>query len=425
MTATQEESQTPENTAPTTESGEFGVERTFAEQGASGLEKMADNDVAKFTQDIESVADVGEVEGVGADAEVGQLKEESEAAKAALDAAKKELDVELGGASVTSPEKEAEQAEVSVKAPEAGAATAETAKVEEPEEAEAMDQAEEEADKNQEEEVAMESQEQEGEPSDEEEDAEMETPEAEQPIGFEQLIATEQKNLDEAKNDYEEAVQARDAFLRERGKPKTPIEQKYVSALDAQIRMDELSWQRAQNQIDLYKLKDDLEKTKLSGGDTGSFVEAISAKEAQALLLLKGFQDASKDHDAKLEDYEVSYDALQKKESESDEKEGHDEQEENVSNVDTVVTTGGSFGGYIDTKKEEAPTKPPLASKAKHVARKVGKAGGAVYHKGKAMAAAAERAVTPNQEFGKTEGGKEHESLMDKIATWASKLGNG
>jgi hypothetical protein len=235
------------------------------------------------------------------------------------------------------------------------------------------------------------------------------------------LMVDESKKLEAAKTDYDDANQALNKFREERADASAPIEKKYITALTAQITMDDLAMRHAQNQIEVYKLKKKLEGM---SGETGpeidALLEEIEAKEKISHTLAEEHEAATKQHDALLEDYEHSLGEYGEEEPAEE-----TEEEQNTSDMDTALPTGASFGGGFTAEtaagKPATPKKEGVGTGAK-VKGAAGAVGGAVGRTGKAVAAGASKVMTGTQKFDAS-GGEKSKSLSDRIADWASKLG--
>ncbi len=345
------------------ESGEFSIEKAFAEKGGEGLEKLAGSEVARSLERIKALAEVPAEVAATAMELIAQLKALKEQTEADLLASKKKLDMALG--KVSTPNKGGDVKKTD--GPAILQETQTTAEPEAPDEREAIALTKiksipvpEEATT---EEMVIEPSKIPG----AEEAAKIEAPTGrkdaheelevtekdKEPIlsDWEALTAEEMQKKAAAEQDYEEAQKALSDFKAQRNDSLTPIEQKYVLALEAQLEMDRLAAAHAENQIALYDANEGIERLSAQGENAGgldSLIEQRNAKDLHSKNLAAQFEEAAKHHDDVLAEYESALEDFTEEAAgeglEGDEKED-EKNEAPMENVDTEKSTGGSFGG--------------------------------------------------------------------------------
>ena len=185
---------------------------------------------------------------------------------------------------------------------------------------------------------------------------------------WEALITEELEKKKGAERDYLEAEKALQNFREERGEQPTPIERKYISALEAQLEMDRLAADHANTQQELYSLNQKIEEiSDRNKNDKAldALIEKRNAKDVASRSLAQQFEEAAGLHDAVLAEYESSLEdfteeAVEENEEHKSEERSDEEKEvetgievstkerkygEEQSDMDTKDPTGGSFGG--------------------------------------------------------------------------------
>ncbi len=423
----------------TTESGEFLIERTFAEKGLEGLAELASKDIVKAVDRVKMLAEVpAEVAQTAMDA-VTQLKAIKEKAEAELLASKKKLflamgkdtDLDQARASLEPLKAEVARRSADLSVAEAGTEVP-TRKVEEDvlktvkvEDEDGVSEpiasiteevhapvVEDEAlpltqmkgiplPEASNEEMILESNLVEG----AEEASVLEVPpgrmdaqeelvipqvsESAVSIDWELLAKEELAKKESAETDYQEAQKALYEFKKQRPVKLLPIEQKYVLALEAQLEMDRLASAHAENQLALFEVNKNIEvlgSTEDTEGELYKLIEQRNAKDLHSRNLVTQYEEATGLHDKVLEEYETSLEDFSEN-AEPVQEVVMEESEE--SNVDTELSTGGSYVGADFEKRKlfltpedeanfearragvgiESPKKPGLFSKASKQAK--------------------------------------------------------
>jgi len=147
---------------------------------------------------------------------------------------------------------------------------------------------------------------------------EMEVPMEEAPsekFDWKQMKEGEASKLEMAKADYEQVNQTLQTFKEAHQGAMTPIEKKYLKALETQIEMDYVALQHAENQIDLYAVNEKIESLSQGENAEGSEVDTLikerNAKDSLSKDFAEEFLAAEAIHNTALADYMKAYEGLQ------------------------------------------------------------------------------------------------------------------
>lgn len=312
--------------------GEQDPERIFEQKGADGLMKVASTEAHSLSMQFDTLSTFEPESTTFAPMETTELKQTADSAKQSLEKALQSLEADLkrstGETDLSAEVRTEEAAEEGEAAEPVPLIKMKAVGVEELPSAEGLEieptvsaQAKEAMAANVP--VGRESAQEELEAPSEEAPA--------PPIDWENLKREETAKLESAKKDYEQVNQTLREFKESREKGMTPIENKYLKALETQIQMDELSLKHAENQIDLYDVNEKIE-TLSHGGDVVSseidqLIERRNAKDALSRELADAQEKAEQTHEAALAAYMKALEALQAHPSDSVEAEAGDDQE--------------------------------------------------------------------------------------------------
>ncbi|PIP60590.1 hypothetical protein COX00_02580 [Candidatus Uhrbacteria bacterium CG22_combo_CG10-13_8_21_14_all_47_17] len=164
---------------------------------------------------------------------------------------------------------------------------------------------------------------------------------------WKELKEEEASKLETAKADYEQVNQTLQAFKDAHQGAMTPIEKKYLNALETQIEMDYISLQHAENQIDLYAVNEKIEilshDENMEGSQVDALIEQRNVKDALSKEFAEEFLAAETAHDTALADYMKAYEGLRTAPGASAKEKGTSPEEEKASsNAEQIKTAGAS-----------------------------------------------------------------------------------
>lgn len=425
----------------TRESGVFAIEKAFQEKGTEGLASLADNEVEVMSGKIRELATIdSEIVKVAGD-EAAALTKAKEMAVNALNAAKDSLidditaEVKKGiqaGVKSSSEKviqlfpdkKEAtpdkpvqEAAEEKVTAPDVPEQAQEELNEEEaiplvkekkksvllPEEPEGEMIIESSREKGAEKAAAIEVPAGRESAMEEIELSEEEAVEA-APIDYGQLISEEAKKKETAASDYQDAQKVLSEFKAGRSGALTPIESKYVAALESQLEMDRLASAHAENQINLYELNQKIEALAAvneNDPEIDKLIQQRNAKDVHSRNLAEQYDASVKNHDAVLGDYENSLQAFTQETVEEV------EDEPPLAVGGGGDSTGGSYGGSDFEKRALKLTPEDEASfEARQAGVGVEKKPGLLKRAAASVGRAGRSAVNPEMKLSAPAGGK-------------------
>lgn len=241
-------------------------------------------------------------------------------------------------------------------------------------------------------------------------------------IDYEPLIADERKKQEAVAQDYQDAQKALQDFRRDRPGNLTPIEQKYVSALEAQLEMDRLGSAQIENQIALYEVNAKIEA--LSSDESASdeldkLIELRDAKDRHSYELAAQYAAAVAAHDRILEEYESSLESFEQADAAEDQEptsedveEDAAEHDEEIEEGDTELSTGASMGGANFERGLYLTPEDEANFEARQAGVKQGKRGSGVLESAASAMKDLKKATTPQMKL--SGGGAEKEAPKEK-----------